>query len=208
MTAIVDIYNAALMEVGHSQAIADPSENTNAANLCRTFYPICRDLLLEDADWNFATKRVVLALLPDTQSNWAYAYAYPADVLRVRDLVLPGMRFVPHDWRPAYEVANVNSARAILTDLADAEAVYTARVENPNLFTSQFVSTLAYLLASRIAMPLTGKPDVAAAARQGYLLSLASARAANLGEGHAGPMPDCEFNAVRNITTDQGWPYA
>lgn len=198
MPAVVDIYNMAVMETGHSTAISGPAENTNAANLCRTFYPVCRDMVLEAADWNFATKRVTLSLLPGTQSNWAYAYAYPADGLNIQALVLPGMRKPSKENMVPFEVAHMDGARVILTDMDHAEAIYTVRIENPNLFTSLFTTALAYLLASRVAIPLTGKADMAAQARQGYLLTLAAAVAANLNEGESGPPPQCEILEARH----------
>lgn len=197
MTAIVDIYNMAVMEAGHSQAITDPNESTNAANLCRTFYPSCRDMVLEAVDWNFATKRVVLSLLTNTQTNWEYAYAYPADAVRVRALVLEGKR-APGQAAVPFEVAQMDGQRVILTDLPEAEMIYTARVENPNLFSPTFTTALTYLLASRVAVPLTGKPDMAAQARQGYLLTLASAAAHSLNEVQRDQMPDDEFTEARH----------
>ena len=197
MTAIVDIYNMAVMEVGHSTAITDPNENTNAANLCRTFYPMCRDMVLESINWKFATKRVTLSLLPGKQTNWEYAYAYPADGLFIQAIVRPGMRKPPKEHEVPFEIGNMDGARVILTDMPQAEAIYTVRVENPNLFTQLFTSALVYQLASKVAAPLTGKAEMAANARAGYQLMLGHAAAANLNEAADGPDPDCEFVAIR-----------
>jgi hypothetical protein len=54
----------------------------------------------------------------------------------------------------------VNSAlngKVILTDQETAEAVYTANVEDTNVFDPDFISAFAYLLASKMALPLKGK---------------------------------------------------
>lgn len=198
MASIVDIANMALARFGHSTTISDLNESGNtAASVMRTFYPATRDMVLEDADWDFARKRVALALLPSTVTNWAYAYAYPADCITIRGLVLPGQRMQRKDQEIPFEVANVNGARAILTNMEQAEAIYTVRVEDPNLFPPLFVTALSDLLASRAVMPLSGKRELVADCLQTYSVFIGMAKARNLNQGEDGPEPMCEFLEVR-----------
>lgn len=197
MASIVEICNMALMRIGHSQTINDINEPGTTAAVLRTFYPMSRDHVLADADWGFARKRVSLALLPGAVSNWAFAYAYPADCLRVHGLVMPGMRVQRKDQKIPYESGFLNGVRVIFTDQEQAEAFYTARVEDPNLFQPLFITALSDMLASRVAMPLAGKRELVADCLQTYSAWIGQAKAANLNEGEDGLEPECEFLAVR-----------
>lgn len=197
-TGIVDICNMALMRFGHSTTIADLNEGGVAVNTLKTLYPICRDVALADANWNFATKRVALPLLASTQTNWMFAYGYPGDCITARRIVLPGARVLRSDQKVPFEVATIDGARVILTNMEEAELVYTARIEDPNMFPPQFVMMLVDLLASRAASPISGKPELARDCIQTYAMNAAIAKATNLNEGEDGPPAECEFISVRN----------
>lgn len=197
MASIVDICNMALMRFGHSATISDINEVGNAATVLRLFYPLCRDQVLQGANWNFATKRVSLALLSGTETNWEYAYAYPSDAVAVRYLITLGQRAIDRDHAAQFEVATMDGARVILSDMPQAEAVYTLRVEDPNLFSPLFISALVDLIASKAAMPISGKPELGRDALQTYFMAMSQAQVANLNEAEQGPPPECEFLTVR-----------
>jgi hypothetical protein len=188
----------ALGRIGQSIFIDALSENSQAADVCNRFYEPCRDMTLADGHWNFATTRVALADLGTPPTNWLYRYALPADCLAARYLVVEGSRNPLAKTRIPFEVAEEDDARVLYTDQEDAELVYTKRQENPNLFSPQFVSALAWLLASEIAMPLSAAPSIGTNAYKMYLNGISQAQAGSLREGQDDVEPDCEFLTGRN----------
>jgi hypothetical protein len=194
----VAICNMALGRVGISIFIDALNENTQAAKVCNIFYGSCRDTALADGNWNFATKRVALADLGTPPTNWLYRYALPTDCLAARYLTIEGSRNPLAKNRVAFEVAEEDNVRVLYTDQEEAELVYTKRQENPNLFSPPFISALAWLLASEIAMPLSAAPALTDKAYKMYLNCISQAQAASLRESQGDVEPDCEFLTGRN----------
>ena len=92
MASIVEICNLALARLGDEATVAsiDPPEGSAQAEHCQRFYPIARDVLLETHDWSFATTRARLSLLADADTwEWQYAYAEPANTIRVLSILGP-----------------------------------------------------------------------------------------------------------------------
>lgn len=189
----VQICNMALGHVGISIFIDSLSEQSQQATVCNLFYEPCRDMALADFDWNFARRRVALADLGTPPTNWLYRYALPADCLAVRYLVVPGSREPRANQRIPYEIAEEGEVRVLYTDQEEAELVYTRRVENPNLFSAQFVKALAQLLASEIAIPLSAVQGLGDRAFKMYRQLKSEAETASLNEHQEGLEADCEF---------------
>ena len=63
----VTICNLALSHLGDTANVQSikPPDNSKQAQLCAKFYYVARNSLLEMANWGFATKRAVLALVSD-----------------------------------------------------------------------------------------------------------------------------------------------
>jgi hypothetical protein len=168
MASKVDICNIALSHVG-AYRIQSITETTKEAKECNNFYEIALNAVLEDHDWSFARKRLVLALLTDTYSGWSYAYQYPTDCVCPRYIVDVNGTYTGTSYdvesdqyvavgRVSFEIASDStlSNRLILTDKADAELVYTAKVTDTNMFTFKFIEAFAIKLASYLAQPLKG----------------------------------------------------
>lgn len=194
----VKICNMALGRVGVSIFIDALTEASQAATVCNLFYEPCRDRALVDGRFNFAKSRAVLADLGTPPTNWAYRYALPSDCLDAQRIVSPGSRNPLAKGRIPFELAEEGGARVLYTDQAQAELVYTKRVTNPNLFTPQFESALAWLLASEVGMPLSAAPNLSNNALKMYLSEISAAQAASLNESQEDPEPDCEFITGRN----------
>ena len=197
-SSVVAICNMALARVGQSIFIDSLSENITAAGVCDLFYEPCRDTVLADGYWNFANTRIALADLGTPPTNWLYRYALPTDCLAVRYLIVEGSRTPLAKDRIPFEVAEEGNVRVLYTDQEEAELLYTKRQENPNLFSPQFISALAWLLASEIAMPLSAAPTLGDKAYKMYLNCISQAQAASLREGQNDVEPDCEFLTGRN----------
>lgn len=194
----VKICNMALGRVGVSIFIDALTESSQAAVVCNQFYESSRDRALVEGRFNFATTRATLADLGTPPTNWSYRYALPSDCLDVQRIVTPGIRNPLAKNRIPFELAEEAGARVLYTDQAQAELVYTKRVTNPNLFSPQFESALAWLLASEITMPLAAAPNLATNAFKRYLGEISAAQAASLNEAQEDVEPDSEFISGRN----------
>lgn len=158
MISKIDICNRALAEVGEDP-IGDLNENSNEARVCKLFFDSCRDRLLEEAHWPFATRLIKLTKLSDDVEGWAVAYAYPADCSTLQYVI-------PHqmvqcdvaDFRDAnipYRLYGDDDGNTlIVADIEEAYAVYTTKSVNISLYPSSFVEALVLSLASKLATPI------------------------------------------------------
>lgn len=207
MASETDIWNLALMDLGVTTGVADlVTEESKAARVGRMLYDATRDHCLQEFPWSFATRRVALALLTsDPPTNWGFSYRFPTDCIQPQGLVVPGLRNPRSTQKIPFEVASDSTGRVIYTDLEDAELLYTARIEDTSLFEPMFVTALAALLASRGAMPMSVKPELAANAGRAYVNVLHNAAAHSMNQSQPGVEPDSEFISTRGLTVDEAW---
>lgn len=120
--------------------------------------------------------------LPQPPPPWLYEYAYPSDCLAARYLIpnppttgtgsmpiLGGGTMANPVWcaQVGYPFAvaidtDVNNyqIKVILTDLEYAQAVYTARITNPDLWDSHFLAAACATLGSWLVNPLARNAEV------------------------------------------------
>lgn len=115
-------------------------------------------MALEAHAWGFNTVRVTTpALLVNAQPGWMYAYAKPDDCLRILKVIRGGFT---SEWEAqpsaqfTRETEEMTGVEIILTNVEDATIVYQRLVEDTAAFPPQFVSALAWLLASYLAGPV------------------------------------------------------
>ena len=154
MATELGIWNLALSHLGRDANVSSPTESSAEAAYCRQFYATARDQLLAMHAWNFATKRVALALLDNDVDSWAFSYARPADMLEPVALLLPGSTD-DTDAQDYVQELNGEDARVIRTNVEDAVLKYTKLVTDPTRFTPLFAMALSFLLAYYMAGPLT-----------------------------------------------------
>lgn len=171
MASEVDIANLALARLGDNATVAslDPPEGSVQAEHCARFYPLARDALLEMHAWKFATRRVLLAKLAVPSWNWSFAYAEPADVLKLLG-VFPAKAANDDETQPYEAESATTGASIILTNQEDASLRFIARVTDTTRFPPLFVDALAWLLASYLAGPIL-KGDAGAAMAKACLQS-------------------------------------
>jgi hypothetical protein len=196
-TSVLSICNMAIARIGVSKLISSLNEPSNEARMCSLFYEQMRDYALREYPWNFAEKRVVLANAGIPPQGYGYKYAYPSDCLKALRITNPSTRTPRNDQRVHFKVATENGIKVIYTDQAEAELVYTSRIEEPTLFDPMFSSALSYLLASEMAMPLSVQPQIATQARNAYAQVSSAAAAASMGEGAEEPAPESELTSAR-----------
>lgn len=178
MASEVEICNLALAHIGDSATVAsiNPPEGSAQAEHCARFYPIARDMLLEAHDWNFATKRISPAQLTSGTSAWLYAYAMPADALKITSVLPPSLSddyvssiqsnvfdapVAEYAPQPFCIELDENNNLVIYTDQATPIIRYRARVNDTTRFSPLFTMALSYQLASMLAGPVI-KGDVGA----------------------------------------------
>ena len=177
-TTDVDICNRALSRLGTRATIAALDENSTEARTAAIWYAATRDTLLRAHDWNFARRRVILAEQGAAPTGWTFRYALPTDCVRLLRLASAS----PEVGAPRFEVAGDATSRFVLSDEPAAEAVYTARVDDPNLYDAGFASALVDQLAAHIAYPITQKTETAVRLAQIARGALADAMATDANE--------------------------
>lgn len=146
------ICNLALGKLGARRIIALDEESTEA-RACLLHYAETRDEVLRHHRWNFAIKRETLVELAIPPAfGWSIQYELPTDCLRVFEL---------NGWNPArrpglWEI----EGNLLLTNETEAKIRYISRVTDCNFFDSIFVEALTLKLASKIAMPINGSPNM------------------------------------------------
>jgi hypothetical protein len=162
----VQIANMALHEIGHTDRIAALTDTDHVSETCNFWYATKRDQVLEAADWPFARRTAVLALVTgepaDHDTTWQFAYDYPNDCLKARFLVTDpsGGTRVP------YEIGGDDTGKIIYTNEAEAYLVYTARVTDPTFYPATFAGALAFALAEALAPALAESAELATRAGQ------------------------------------------
>lgn len=177
-TTDVDICNRALSRLGTRAMISALDENSTEARTASIWYAATRDTLLRAHDWNFARRRVALALQGAGPTGWVFRYALPTDCIRLQRIASAS----PEAGSARFEVVGDATGRFVLSDEPAAEAVYTARVDDPNLYDAGFAAALVEQLAAHIAYPITQKTETAVRLAQLARAAIADAMAADVNE--------------------------
>lgn len=169
---LVQLYNAALSNIGTRSRIASTSEGSKEANALNAVYEDVRDELLSQYAWNFATVREALEEqgVAEEPDDFDYVYARPTNCLKFLAVVPPGqdavaqvpyaLRLVEDDTTPAPVLVD-----AILTSIDDAVGVFVTRITDVDRMRPHFRRALSWRLAAAVALNLTAPPVAAAAAR-------------------------------------------
>ncbi len=221
------ICNLALMELGHttlltgSGAIATDTDNTEAEDLCQLLYPVVRDAVLEKWSWPFARKYDLLVVADDGTGEvwidlWDNFYTWPADMLVPRgfitytsaassygydiDASYGYIQRVPWPW----VVGNHADVRGIFTDVqaADANFEYTKTMASTDvdLFPQEFSDAVTYLLAARLAKPLTSSDEKRQANNALYIQAVRQAMITATNAQYKRPEPDQEYVRARGLS--------
>ena len=163
MASEIEICNLALSHLGDTATVAsiDPPEGSAQAEHCARFYPIARDALLELHHWKFATRRAQLAQLSADSWSWSFAYAKPANALKII-AVLPYGASSDIEGEDYEMESAADGASIILSNIEDASVRYVALVTDTSTFSPLFVMALSWQLASMLAGPIL-KGDAGAA---------------------------------------------
>lgn len=110
----------------------------------------------------------------NTSTKWTYAYMYPHDCLRFREICPQNIDYPMADQRILWDIGSEKITdtgiyrKVIYTDEAAAVGRFTARVTDPTMWSPSFVIMFVWLLASHMAVGLTAIPGAAQQAGDQY----------------------------------------
>lgn len=149
MSTDIEIANSALAKI-RGRFIVSFDDNSTEARLLKVIFPKVRDRLLREIAPNFAKRRLELANVVETPAyGFTHVFQLPNDVLRV----LESDRYSWEDWKQeggkiyAYDSTFFVNVIVRVTDCETFDAVFS--------------ETLAYFLASELALPLTNGVQLA-----------------------------------------------
>lgn len=176
MASELDICNLALAHLGDDATVTAlvPPDGSAQADHCVRFYPMARDAVISTHAWNFATRRIDLALLDTDElpATWQYAYAKPnlclaaisvlapviPSVLNfpIGEFSTPALPGMPDDTETQPFVMEILSdgSEVVFTNVEDAVMRYVVSINDTTKFTPLVVLAIARLLASMLAGPI------------------------------------------------------
>lgn len=215
MTSVVEICNLALSNI-RAGSINSLDENSLQAQVCKLKYPFMLDRCLTELPWTFNRKIRVLSVLTTEIFNWAYAYQYPSDCLKIHRLIgaqeeianatvisriVDSELLSLNDIRnqTPYEVFNFDNNKVIGANESNLRVDYVSKINDPNLFSADFSLALSHLLASELAVPIIGAElgrQLRSDSLQLYKQYLNTAMTNNMNEQHH-VSGDSEFITIR-----------
>lgn len=140
------ICNLAISWVAGQRITSLDDDESTEAILCRENYEASRQAVLEEREWTFATKRVVLNKLSNTpEFGYSSLFKLPADCLKVRSVLNGNLQPIEYTVEEDH----------ILADEEFVNVRYTFDMKNTIKFSELFTQALAAHIASKIALPLS-----------------------------------------------------
>lgn len=162
------VVNEALQQVAAQTKISALNDGSAAAGYANTIYQPTVEILLRELDPDFARYTAALALAGAASpvTPWAFEYLYPVDAIRLRQVRPPPNGYDPFDPQPiranvAFDLIAAAPTKVILTNQANARAVYTSSAPTEAQWDSVFADAVVRRLANPLAMALSGRPDFA-----------------------------------------------
>lgn len=186
----IDIVNLALSHLGQgtitsAQLTADVHPSAVQANI---FWVPCRDEVLGESNWPFATVTLALSSLDIDDYEWDYVYSYPTlAVSTMWNIFNEATLNTKDDQEYAVKHVPTLGVSAIFCDLEDAIAEYTYKVTDTSLWSTKFVMAFSYRLAASMAKSLTGDNQLGVTMTQLYNSILGEAKRLNNSENRKKP---------------------
>ncbi|ENW78225.1 hypothetical protein F909_03911 [Acinetobacter sp. ANC 3929] len=182
MRSITDLFNLALSHLAQGYVVNDPTEQTPHARLCSTYYPICRqELLDDDHQWTFAVASLPLNI--DAGYLAKPAYVLPSDFIRPFQLESGERFFIEGDHLFTEDPAPILRYVRDIKDLAKLPP--------------KFKIALSYLLAWRIAGPLAQSKEKQDKTEQQFAMAKTEAINKDLQQHRIENRPDFEGSLIQ-----------
>ena len=161
ISAVEDVVNLALREIGYARPISDLYEGSRASRAALDIYSQTRDEVLREHNWPFATRDAALVTNGQTApAGWLYEYTFPAGAIRLRNLkptTVPSPNYDPAPvlWAEWNDSRLNPAARVVLSNTGSVTAVYVARITDPSTWEPGFAGALISRLARRLELVLS-----------------------------------------------------
>lgn len=174
MASSVDICNFALRRCG-AERINSLADQTKEAIACNDAYTICKNALLAEHPWNFATRRVSLGLLV-AAPLWGFdkQFQLPADCLRVIE--------TEYDDLEGFEYRVENNS-VLLCNESSIKIEYISSLTTEAQFSPKFIEALGWKLAQELSYSLVQSIELMATIENKAKLEFANARLLDAQEG-------------------------
>ncbi len=185
----VDICNLALGWLG-GNIITSLNDQSTEAKLCKANYELCRDVVLEERDWTFASTRLALApATPAPEFGEYNGFQIPSDAIRILDADAdPDFRYKRH-WLKEENFILMNNDVCYIR--------YTKQIDDPTKFSKGFDHAFAARLALDICIPLTHSRELQVEMANLYASKLQSAGAMDGLQGKNRPIGTTRLIRVR-----------
>lgn len=185
LSTAADFVNSALVHIGSKRQIGSLYDGSDEANAALAVYGQTRDVLIRSKDWQFVSRNAALELLKTAPTAyttpwtdqypplpWLFEYAYPDDMVKLRNLKPTSVLFPEFDPQPlSWSIYNDTSydppRRTILCNVPEAIAVYAGQVTDPLTWPPDFGQALIDDLGLAMAAALDKTQAVSAEAAEG-----------------------------------------
>ena len=211
------IANMAIGMIGGKLLKSDTfQDETSEGKQVRLFYDACRQEVLCEHPWSFATLRAALATIAGqpimTEDAMTVIYALPDNYLKMVAL---------SDFNATYRIESGSNlatptGKVLLSNINNLKIKYIYDNDDPSTYFPKFSMALAVKLASIICFPITESAKKAEALAQRYInIDLISAMSADSGEStQDAPVQDewevARFRAASDVVAPPGaqtWHY-
>jgi hypothetical protein len=189
MSTKISICSAALLQLGKSpiSSFAAPGDT---ARLCANLYPLERDSILRENDWNCAIKRDILAPLSTTPSfGFTAQFALPSDFLR---MIQVGDYYVGMPECQRFKV----EGRKILASGTVLPIVYVYRNDQEETWDAKLIELMTARMLWKLAYPVTQSTSLRDELKAEYFAMAKAARAIDAQEN-----PSEELSADFSLIT-------
>lgn len=197
----LEIINLALLHMGNVpitqvQLTADEMPSAIAANI---YWEPCRDEVLGEARWSFATATEPLSVIDDLEDlSWEYGYDYPTmSVGTVWNVFNEGTIDTKEDQQFEVRYVPSETAKVVFTDLQDAYAEITYKVTDPEIWNDKFNMAFSYRLSANMCMYITGDAEKSRELMNIYLNIISEAKRLGHHEKRSKPNRDSGYVNAR-----------
>jgi hypothetical protein len=168
------IANNAIQLIGDNQAPVTGSapnfDSSDAGKALQQIYAPTVATVMRQFGWDFARNTQPLVATGNAAPfPWEYEWLYPANALEVLQVAPTALvdpnNPLPVNWSVGNDVVGGTQVKVIFTNLSPALVVYNNGPQE-STWDSLFAEAVVRLLASKLAMAISGKPDTAAAELQ------------------------------------------
>lgn len=193
----VDVCNIALGNIGQPP-IQTLVGNLPAQKACKLRYDEARQEAISAAPWNFSTTwgAGVPYETYSPKAPWGYVFRFPTNALAVYEILRADPRETPY----GFEVTDSpdNTGKLIHTDQASPVFVFGRDKPNISTWDQEFIQAVGWLLASKIAMPITKSLKIQQEAYKMWLDRKSAAATKSANEGFRDRSQDiASYQAVR-----------